>query len=50
MPLEFDAEAIMKVLDSPSVGKIEKRMAFMICHLIPLMNMALVDYKSDACQ
>lgn len=47
-PLSFDAGAILQALDS-SVDKVQKRMAFMVCHLIPLMNMALNDYKSDVC-
>ncbi|KAL7511853.1 hypothetical protein ACHAXN_008975 [Cyclotella atomus] len=47
-PLEFDIEKILKALDT-SVGKVQKRTAFMICHLIPLINMALEDYKRDVC-
>lgn len=47
-PLDFDIETILKALDS-SVNKVQKRMAFMICHLIPLLNMALEDYKTDVC-
>ena len=46
-PLEFDIEEILN--NQLSITKVEKRTAFMICHLIPLMNMALDDYKSDVC-
>ena len=49
-PLKLDVEAIMHDLDSGSGDKVQKRTAFMLCHLIPLMNMALDDYKSDACR
>ena len=47
-PMKFDIEALLNSLDSP-VDKVQKRTAFMICHLIPLLNMALEDYKSDVC-
>lgn len=46
-PLEFNIEDILK--NQLSITKVQKRTAFMICHLIPLMNMALDDYKSDVC-
>lgn len=53
-PMEFDADAIMKELDlvdesgSPvNQQKVQRRMAYMICHLIPLMNLALQEYKVD---
>ena len=46
-PLEFNIEDILK--NRLSISKVQKRTAFMICHLIPLMNMALDDYKSDVC-
>jgi hypothetical protein len=49
-PLMFDTEAVLKALDSYSNDKVQKRTAFMICHLIPLMNMALGDYKRDVCK
>ncbi|KAL7519711.1 hypothetical protein ACHAWX_004470 [Stephanocyclus meneghinianus] len=48
-PLMFDTEAVLKALNSYSNDKVQKRTAFMICHLIPLMNMALGDYKRDVC-
>lgn len=53
-PMEFNADVIMRELDlldasglSDSQKKVQKRMAFMICHLIPLMNIALEEYKVD---
>mmetsp|Transcript_18288 Transcript_18288/g.39529 ORF Transcript_18288/g.39529 Transcript_18288/m.39529 type:complete len:546 (+) Transcript_18288:265-1902(+) len=57
LPLKLDAEAMMNELDSvendislPEVHKKKQmRTGFMLCHLIPLMNMALDDYKSDVC-
>lgn len=52
--MEFSADVIMRELDlldasglSESQKKVQKRMAFMICHLIPLMNIALEEYKVD---
>lgn len=47
-PMDFNIEAILASLDS-TVDKVQKRNAFMICHLIPLLNLALEDYKSDFC-
>ena len=53
-PLKLDVDALAKELDA-SAGlegasrKKQLRTGFMLCHLIPLMNMALVDYKSDVC-
>jgi len=53
-PMEFDADAIMRELDfvdesvlPESQKKVQRRMAYMICHLIPLMNLALEEYKVD---
>jgi len=53
-PMEFDADAIMRELDFVEASvlpenqkKVQRRMAFMICHLIPLMNLALEEYKMD---
>ena len=53
-PMELDIDAIMRELDlleesglAESQKRVQKRMAFMICHLIPLMNIALEEYKVD---
>jgi hypothetical protein len=53
-PLKFDIDAIMRELDSIEESglsgnqrKVKLRMAYMICHLTPLMNLALVEYKVD---
>jgi len=53
-PMDFDADAIMRELDfldvsglSGSQKKVQRRMAYMICHLIPLINLALEEYKVD---
>ena len=53
-PMEFDADAIMRELDFVEASvlpenqkKVQRRMAFMICHLIQLMNLALEEYKMD---
>eukprot|EP00579_Thalassiosira_antarctica_P004647 CAMPEP_0201896600 /NCGR_PEP_ID=MMETSP0902-20130614/44950_1 /ASSEMBLY_ACC=CAM_ASM_000551 /TAXON_ID=420261 /ORGANISM="Thalassiosira antarctica, Strain CCMP982" /LENGTH=555 /DNA_ID=CAMNT_0048429239 /DNA_START=95 /DNA_END=1759 /DNA_ORIENTATION=- len=54
-PLEFDVEALVKELDSiendggfsETQKKKQMRTGFMLCHLVPLMNMALIDYKLD---
>ena len=56
-PLEFDVEAITAELRrlgedrkiSDTERKARVREAFMICHTIPLLNMALEDYKADVC-
>ncbi len=56
-PLKFDVATLMKELTSiendASLSGNEKkkqiRAGFMLCHLIPLMNMALDDYKQDVC-
>ena len=53
-PLEFDADALVNELDlaanlTMNEQKKLTRTAFMLCHLIPLMNMALNDYKQDVC-
>jgi hypothetical protein len=53
--MEFDVDAIIRELDlldrnsnlSENKKKVQRRMAFMICHLIPLMNLALEEYKAD---
>jgi hypothetical protein len=52
--MDFDADAIMRELDfldvsglSGSQKKVQRRMAYMICHLIPLINLALEEYKVD---
>ncbi|KAL9181798.1 hypothetical protein ACHAXT_012141 [Thalassiosira profunda] len=47
-PLKFDVDALAKELESSADRKL-LRTGFMLCHLIPLMNMALEDYKSDVC-
>ncbi|KAL7539165.1 hypothetical protein ACHAXR_011838 [Thalassiosira sp. AJA248-18] len=57
-PLKLDVEAILKELDSIendsslSVTQKKKQMrnGFMLCHLTPLMNMALDEYKLDVCR
>jgi hypothetical protein len=56
-PLYFDASALVRELDiiedNPALSLIEKkiqtRTGFMLCHIIPLMNMALIEYKLDVC-
>lgn len=56
-PLELNVDAMLRKLhwveNDPSMSanqrKKEARTAFMLCHLIPLMNMALDDYKRDVC-
>ena len=56
-PLPFDAPALVLELDaieddaalSPNDRITRTRTGFMLCHLIPLMNMALIDYKQDLC-
>ena len=57
VPLKLDLEVILNQLDSvendarlPAAQKKKQmRTAFMICHMIPLMNMALKDYQEDTC-
>lgn len=57
LPLKLDGEAIMKELDfvendtslTENQKKKQSRIGFMLCHLIPLMNMVLDDYKADVC-
>ena len=53
-PLKFDIDIILHELDmlldhssklSEIQKKIQRRTAYMICHLIPLMNLALREYK-----
>lgn len=49
--LPFDIDSIMRELSS-GIGTLQKtdiRNAFMICHLIPMMNSALDSYKRDVC-
>jgi hypothetical protein len=53
-PMKFDIDAIMRELDSIEASglsgnqrKVKLRMAYMICHLTPLMNLALAEYKVD---
>ena len=47
-PLRFDADAIIGGLgSSPSTTAV--RTAFMLCHIIPMMNSFLASYKRDAC-
>ena len=53
-PMKFDIYAIMRELDSIEESglsgnqrKVKLRMAYMICHLTPLMNLALAEYKVD---
>jgi hypothetical protein len=56
-PLAFDASALVRELDAieddadlSSNDRIRRaRTGFMLCHIIPLMNMALIDYKRDLC-
>jgi hypothetical protein len=56
-PLVFDVAALVRELDmiedDPALSSIEKkirsRTVFMLCHIIPLMNMALSEYKRDVC-
>ena len=56
-PLELDVEALTKELESAESDrglaanqkKKQMRTGFMLCHLIPLMNMALDEYKVDVC-
>ena len=56
-PLPFDAPALGLELDaieddaalSPNNRIRRARTGFMLCHIIPLMNMALIDYKRDLC-
>lgn len=56
-PLEFDGGAIVAELRrlgedrtiSGSERRARVREAFMICHAIPMLNMALEDYKADVC-
>ena len=45
----FDVDAILRKLSSGNLKKNEVRNAFMICHLIPMMNAALDSYKHDVC-
>lgn len=49
--LEFDSTSIMRELSAPGkeLKRSERRSAFMICHLIPIMNAALDSYKQDVC-
>ena len=54
-PLNFDIYGILKELNSlendsalsDSQKKVQRRTAYMICHIIPLMNIALEEYKID---
>lgn len=53
-PMKFDIDAIMRELDSIEESglsgnqrKVKLRMAYMICHLTTLMNLALAEYKVD---
>ena len=47
-PIPFDAGAIIDSLtEAPS--KTSMRTAFMLCHLIPMVNSALESYKRDVC-
>ncbi|KAL3796724.1 hypothetical protein ACHAW5_010382 [Stephanodiscus triporus] len=56
--LAFDVSAMVKELDSieddVALSSIDRkrrtRTGFMLCHIIPLMNMALIDYKRDVCE
>ena len=56
-PLAFDVDALLSELDtirndskaSATQKKKETRTVFMLCHLIPMMNMALEEYKLDVC-
>ena len=57
LPLKLDVEAIVEELSSvesdgslaENQKKKQMRTGFMLCHLIPMMNMALDDYKLDVC-
>jgi len=56
-PLKFDVDIILHEVDmlldngsselSENQKKIQRRTAYMICHLIPLMNLALKEHKRD---
>ena len=39
----------LSVNNNEKLRRSEKRSAFMICHLIPMMNAALDSYKVDVC-
>ena len=49
--LSFDQVTIMNELsvNNEKLKRSEKRSAFMMCHLIPMMNAALDSYKVDVC-
>ena len=49
--LPFDTKSIMRELtmSGDKLQRSERRSAFMICHLIPIMNVALDLYKKDVC-
>lgn len=57
LPLKLDVEAMLNELDSVEndtrLSRVQKkkqmRTGFMLCHLIPLMNMALEDYIREVC-
>lgn len=56
-PMKLDVDKIMEELDSLEQNteasafrkKVDSRNAFMLCHLIPLLNMALEEYQADVC-
>ena len=48
-PLAFDPTAIVGNLSDMSMSPTDTRAAFMICHLIPMMNSFLSAYQRDVC-
>ena len=51
-PLELDADAIARALAPTANGEPDRvlvRSAFMLCHIIPMVNAALESYKRDVC-
>ena len=51
-PLELDADAIARALAPTADGEPDRvlvRSAFMLCHIIPMVNAALESYKRDVC-
>ena len=52
-PLELDADAIARALapnaDGEPPDRVLVRSAFMLCHIIPMVNAALESYKRDVC-
>jgi hypothetical protein len=47
-PMPLNVDALMDgLIENPS--KIVTRKSFMMCHLIPILNLALKSYKRDVC-